>query len=400
MWTLKIETPRWSVPLLCPNRIKGAKGGRSSGKSHTFAEMLVEEHIHDKDLQSVCIREIQKSLKFSAKKLIESKIREFGVSHLFEITLTEIRRVDGQGLIIFQGMQDHTADSIKSLEGFDRAWVEEAQSISKRSLELLEPTIRKEGSEIWFTWNPDQPTDPVEQLFNDTPDAILVHVNYTDNPKCPSEMIKLAEKTKRNDPDKYAHIWLGEYSTRSEAQVFKDKYVIREFTPDHTFDEPLFGCDFGFSVDPTALVQLYVKDNVLYVYKEAGKVGLELDDMPAYVFERLPELKRYPVACDSARPESISYIKRHGMTGAYGVEKGKGSVEDGVEFIKSFDNIVIHPQCEQVSQEFRLYSYKEDARTGDIVPKLEDKHNHYIDAIRYGLEKMMKRSRYNYNALL
>lgn len=145
MWTLKIETPRWSVPLLRPNRIKGAKGGRSSGKSHTFAEMLVEEHIHDKDLQSVCIREIQKSLKFSAKKLIESKIREFGVSHLFEITLTEIRRVDGQGLIIFQGMQDHTADSIKSLEGFDRAWVEEAQSISKRSLELLEPTIRKDG---------------------------------------------------------------------------------------------------------------------------------------------------------------------------------------------------------------------------------------------------------------
>jgi phage terminase large subunit len=398
---LQIKTPRWAIPLLEPKRYKGAFGGRGSGKSHLFAELLVEEHIRDKDMQSVCVREIQKSLQFSAKKLIESKIYSLGVSHLFDILQNEIRRKDGRGLIIFQGLQDHTADSIKSLEGFNRAWIEEAQSISRRSMELLLPTIRAPQSEIWFSWNPENPDDPVEQLFrNEASDSIAVKVNYTDNPFLPDTLKQEAERHRRSDPDTFGHVWLGEYNTRSEAQVFKDKYVIREFIPDHTYDEPLFGCDFGFSVDPTALVQLYVKDNVLYIYKEAGKVGLELDDMPAYVFERLPELKRYPVACDSARPESISYIKRHGMTGAYGVEKGKGSVEDGVEFIKSFDNIVIHPQCEQVAQEFRLYSYKEDARTGDILPKLEDKHNHYIDAIRYGLEKMMKRNRYNYNALL
>src|SRR5690554_2603487 len=140
--TLQIPTPRWALPLLEPSRYKGAKGGRTNGKSHFMAEMLVEEHVRDKDLQSVCIREIQKSLKFSAKKLVEDKIRALGMAHLFDITLTEIRRVDGRGIIIFQGMQDHTADSIKSLEGFDRAWVEEAQSLDRKSTRLNSSHVR------------------------------------------------------------------------------------------------------------------------------------------------------------------------------------------------------------------------------------------------------------------
>ena len=197
--TLQIKTPRWSLPLLEPSRYKGAKGGRASGKSHFFAELLVEEHVRDKDLQSVCIREIQKSLKFSAKKLVEDKIRALGVSHLFDITLTEIRRLGGHGIIIFQGMQDHTADSIKSLEGFDRAWCEESQSLSARSIELLIPTIRKPGSELWFSWNPEQHDDAVENLFRNNPDSILVHVNYTDNPWCPDEMFKLADWQRKSD---------------------------------------------------------------------------------------------------------------------------------------------------------------------------------------------------------
>ena len=209
---LDIQTPRWTVPLLPPCRYKGAKGGRSSGKSHFMAEMLVEEHVSNPDQQSVCIREIQKSLKFSAKKLVEDKIRALGVMHLFEITLTEIRRIGHQGIIIFQGMQDHTADSIKSLEGFDRAWVEEAQSMSQRSLELLIPTIRNDGSEIWFSWNPDQESDSVEQHFAGNEDAVLVHVNYADNPWCPDVMRKEAKRMQKKDDEKYSHIWLGGYN--------------------------------------------------------------------------------------------------------------------------------------------------------------------------------------------
>src|SRR5690606_5432691 len=139
----------------------------------------------------VCIREIQKSLKFSAKRLIEQKIEDLKVSHLFTITQNEIRAKEGNGVILFQGMQDHTADSIKSLEGFDIAWVEEAQNLSARSLKLLRPTIRKEGSEIWFSWNPDRPTDPVDAFFqNQTDDMVCVHVNSEQNPFLPETLRK------------------------------------------------------------------------------------------------------------------------------------------------------------------------------------------------------------------
>ena len=163
--SLEIATPRWCLPLLQPRRYKGAKGGRSSGKSHFYAEYLVQEMVEDPDLRFVCIREVQRSLRYSAKALIEDKIRKLGVSHLFDPLDREIRRRGGKGVVIFEGMQNHTADSIKSLEGFRRCWVEEAHNLSKRSLELLTPTIRAEGSEIWFSWNPETPDAPVEKLF-------------------------------------------------------------------------------------------------------------------------------------------------------------------------------------------------------------------------------------------
>ena len=371
-----------------PGRIKGAKGGRSSGKSHFMAEMLVEEHVINPDQQTVCIREIQKSLKFSAKKLIESKIRALGVSHLFEITLTEIRRIGAQGIIIFQGMQDHTADSIKSLEGFDLAWCEEAQSLSHRSIELLVPTIRKPGSELWFSWNPEQPDNSVETLFKDNPDAILVHVNYYDNPWCPEEMVKLADWQRRVDYERYAHIWMGEHNTKSEAQVFKN-WRVDEFEPDESFGDPMYGLDFGFANDPSCFVRTYIKENTLYIDQDAGRIGLELDDTAKYFKEHDQWIERYAIRADSARPESISYLKRHGLPKMQGVKKWPGSVEDGVEFIKSFDEIVIHTSCKAMQEEARLYSYKVDKRTGDIQPIIKDDNNHRWDAVRYALQPLI-----------
>lgn len=170
---LNIVTPKWAKPLLSPKRYKGAKGGRGSGKSHFFGEALVEALVFNPNTSAVCIREIQKSLKFSAKRLIEEKIEAMGVSHLFTITQSEIRANKGRGVILFQGMQDHTADSIKSLEGFNIAWVEEAQTLSKKSLKLLRPTIRAEDSEIWFSWNPEKTSDPVDLFFqNITKDMV------------------------------------------------------------------------------------------------------------------------------------------------------------------------------------------------------------------------------------
>lgn len=399
--TLNIKTPRWAKPLLTPRRYKGAKGGRGSGKSHFFAEMLVESHILNPDCNSVCIREIQKSLKFSAKKLIEDKIRAMGVSDMFDITLTEIRNKNGNGIIIFQGMQDHTADSIKSLEGFDIAWAEESQSISRRSIELLLPTIRKPGSEIWFSWNPYLDTDPVETMinWNKDEDSVCVHVNYLDNPFIDDILIKEAERHKRNKPDSFDHVWLGQYATKSDSQIFKDKYEIRDFEIDKSFGIPLFGIDFGFANDATTGVKVYIKNDILYIYEEAYKVGLELDDTAMYLKSKISEIDKYPIEADCARPESISYLKRNGLPFIRGVKKWKGSVIDGIEFIKSFDKVVIHSRCENTISEFRLYSYKVDKRTDNILPDVEDSNNHIIDAIRYALEPVMKKSNIDYNIL-
>ena len=387
---LQIATPRWALPLLNPSRYKGAHGGRASGKSHFFAELLVEEHIRYPDMQSVCIREIQRSLKFSAKKLIEGKIHDLGVSHLFDITQTEIRRIGGRGIIIFEGMQDHTADSIKSLEGFERAWVEEAQSLSARSVELLIPTIRAPGSEIWFSWNPDQPDDAVESLFENNPDAIRVQVNYTDNPWCPQEMIDLAEWQRRSDYERYAHIWLGGYNTKSESQIFAGRWRVDEFEPRPQWDGPYYGADFGFANDPTCFVRCWIDGNTLHIDQDAGKAGLELDDTAEYFKRHDPGMDQHTMRADSARPESISYLKRHGLPRITAVDKWSGSVEDGIEHLKTYDEIVIHSRCREMQEEARLYSYKVDKRTGDVLPKVEDKNNHRWDAVRYALAPLIR----------
>jgi phage terminase large subunit len=219
--TLTIDTPRAFEPLLAPARYKGAHGGRGSGKSHFFAELLVEEALLNPGLRAVCIREVQKSLKESAKRLVEDKIQTLGLGRQFEVLRDEIR-TPGGGVIIFQGMQDHTAESIKSLEGFDRAWIEEAQTLSDRSLTLLRPTIRKEGSEIWASWNPTRKADAIDKFLrqNTPPGAVVVEINWKDNPFFPDVL----EAERRLDldkyPDKYEHVWEGGYATAIEGAYF------------------------------------------------------------------------------------------------------------------------------------------------------------------------------------
>lgn len=228
MSILTIDTPRVFAPLLKPSRYKGAYGGRGSGKSHFFAEAVVEEMVAHPDWSVVCIREIQKSLKFSAKKLIADKIESMGVGHLFDIQSTEIKRIGGKGVCIFQGMQDHTADSIKSLEGFMIAWVEEAQSISANSLKLLRPTIRSPGSQMWFSWNPRRKADPVEKLLRGArkrDDAIVVRANYMDNPFLPAELLKEALDDQRDDPDGYEHTWLGGFENMGSKIVIPRMWI-------------------------------------------------------------------------------------------------------------------------------------------------------------------------------
>ena len=253
---LDIKTPRWSVPILKHEdaRYIGAYGGRGSGKSHFFAELLVERSVMGK-VDAVCVREVQKSLAQSVKKLIENKIQELGVGHMFDVQQSQIKSVHG-GIIIFQGMQNHTADSIKSLEGFDIAWVEEAQSISQFSLDLLRPTIRKPNSQLWFSWNPRYEDDPIEGLMRGPeapPDSVCVEVNYSDNPWFPDVLRDEMLYDQRRDPDKYAHVWKGEYVRNSATRVFKN-WTVEEFdAPDDAIHR--LGADWGFASDPTVGVR-------------------------------------------------------------------------------------------------------------------------------------------------
>ncbi|PBC00882.1 phage terminase large subunit, partial [Mesorhizobium sp. WSM3860] len=192
MATLSIQTAQIFQPLLAPARYKGAHGGRGSGKSHFFASLMIEDSLAERGLRSVCIREVQKSLKESAKRLLEDKLAEcrLGEAAGFRV-FREVIETPGDGVITFQGMQDHTADSIKSLEGFKRAWVEEAQTLSSTSLALLRPTIRAPGSELWFSWNPRRKTDPVDVMLRgqELPTgARVVRANWSDNPWLPPEL--------------------------------------------------------------------------------------------------------------------------------------------------------------------------------------------------------------------
>lgn len=383
MTRITIETPRVFKPLLNPARYKGAHGGRGSGKSHFFAELLIERCLIAKT-SAVCVREIQKSLAQSVKKLLENKIEQMGVGALFEVQEAQIK-TPGGGLIIFQGLQNHTADSIKSLEGYDIAWVEEAQSLSQRSLDLLRPTLRKPGSELWFSWNPNQETDPVDALLrgeSPPPDAIVVQANYRDNPWLPDVLKEEIAYDQKRDPDKFAHVWLGGYARNSESRVFRN-WTIGEFDvpPDAVIRQ---GADWGFAVDPTVLVQAYIIGRTLYVAHEAYRVGCEIVDTPA-LFMTVPDSEKWPITADSSRPETISHMQRNGFPKIMPAIKGAKSLEEGIEFLKSFD-IVVHPRCKHVIDELTLYSYKTDPLTGQVMPVLEDKDNHTIDALRYACE--------------
>jgi len=218
---LQIPTAEVFLPLLQPARYKGAHGGRGSGKSHFFGELLVEECLAEKGTLAVCIREVQKTLAQSSKRLIESKIQSMGVGREFRVFNDKIE-TPGDGIIIFNGMQDHTAESIKSLEGFRIADVEEAQTLSARSLTLLRPTIRAPGSQIWFRWNPRRKVDAVDEFLRQRkPDnSIVVEANWRDNPFWTPELEAERQLDLKLYPERYEHIWEGAYATAFEGAYF------------------------------------------------------------------------------------------------------------------------------------------------------------------------------------
>ena len=330
-----------------------------------------------------CGREILKAIRDSVKRLLDDEIDRQGLRHFYTSTDTEIRGKNGS-LFIFGGLRGNP-ETIKSMEGMDGAWIEEAATVSQSSLDILIPTIRKPGSQLIFTWNPGLPTDPVDAKFcgdDVPPKTILKLVNWQDNPWFPDVLKEELEFDKRHNYGKYLHIWEGQYQQNTQARVFNN-WRVEEFDapPDAVLR---FGADWGFATDPTVLVRCYIVGRTLYIDHEAYRIGCEIVDTPS-LFLTVPESERWPIVADSSRPETISHMRRNGFPKIMPAVKGPRSVEEGVEWLKSFD-IVVHPRCTHTIDELTAYSYKIDPLTSLVLPVLDDKDNHVIDALRYACE--------------
>ena len=373
-------------------------GGRGGGKSWQIARGLILRAFLNKSL-ILCTREIQNSINDSVLRLLSNQIELMGLSYFFEVQKTTIRGRNGSEFI-FKGLNGLTIDSIKSLEGVDYCWVEEAHSVSEHSWSILIPTIRKETNgvqaQIIASFNPDMADDPVFTRFvlNSPPSTYICKINYTDNEHCPQTIIDEANYLKSVDYDAYAHIYLGEVRQHSDAQIFKGKYKVESFDIDQSYGEPLQGADWGFSTDPTVLMRVYIKDRTLFVRNENYKLHCEITDTPA-MFDCTDNVRDYVVRADNARPEIISHMHREGFK-IKPADKWPGCVEDRISFLRSFEQIIIHPDCKHTAEEMRLYSYKTDKRTGDVLPDIIDKHNHCIDAIGYAVTPLIKRKVTNF----
>ncbi|HGN2081034.1 TPA: PBSX family phage terminase large subunit [Providencia stuartii] len=395
MTVARIEIPPKLVPVFENEgvRYRGAYGGRGSAKTRTFALMTaIRGYMAAMNGQSgviLCAREYMNSLEESSMEEVKQAIRSVPwLSDFYELGEKYIRTKCRSVSYVFAGLR-HNLDSIKSKARILIAWVDEAESVSEIAWTKLTPTVREAGSEIWVTWNPEKDGSATDKRFRKEPpdNAIIVEMNYDDNPWFPSvlEEERLNDQA-RLDAATYAWIWEGAYLENSDKQVLANKYVVQSFPDDlwKKADRLLFGADFGFAKDPNTLIRMFILDDCLYIEREAYGVGVELDHMPAF-YDEIPEARKWPIKADSARPETISYLKRQGFN-ISAAKKWQGSVEDGITYLRGFKQIIIHPRCKETAKEARLYSYKTDRITGEVLPVIEDAYNHCWDAVRYGLD--------------
>lgn len=392
-----IELPPKLVPIFSPERgsvqYRALYGGRGSAKSYSAA-LMAAVWGYAEPIRILCTREFQASIKESFHAELKAAIvaHDWLTAH-YDVGVDYLRGRNGTEFI-FRGLR-HNSNSIKSLAKVDLTIVEEAEDVPEGSWLDLEATVfRQPKSELWAIWNPRIDGSPADKRFRKSPpeSALIAEVNWNDNPFFPAGLDSLRRREQeRLDPATYAHIWEGAYLENSDAQVLAGKVRVAEFEPGSDWAGPYFGVDFGFARDPTAGVKCWVSNETLYIEHDAAKVALELDDTAEFLAERLPGIESHTARADSARPESISHLARKGLPRITGVKKWSGSVEDGIQHLRSYREIVIHPRCRDTIREARLYSYKVDRQSGDILPKVIDDHNHCMDAMRYAMEPMIRR---------
>ena len=392
---MKVQFPKYVRKFMSEGmRYRVLYGGRGSSKSYTIARLLLLLG-KQKKLRVLCGREFQNSITESVHFLLKQEIDAMGLQHHYEVTNTYIHGKNGTEFI-FKGVRMNI-DSIKSMAGITHVWLEEAHSVSKVSWDTLIPTIREPNSEIWVSFNPDQEDDPTYKMFVDKEgqpidrdDAIIIKVNWTDNPWFPEVLRKEKDHLYSVNPDLADHVWGGMCRTHSDAQIFKNKWVVREFESQSHFDGPYYGVDWGFSTDPTVVVKCYLdlRAREVLIRKSVFGYHVELDDIPE-MLDSVDGIRDSIIRADNARPETISYISRCGFP-IIGADKWKGSVEDGVEWLKSFNRIVIHPECTEMISEAKNYSYKVDRLTQDVLVDIVDSYNHGWDAIRYAFDPLIQ----------
>lgn len=377
-------------------------GGRGSAKSWGVAEALVRLAA-SLPLRILCTREFQVSIKDSSHKILKDTIDRLGLHSWFTITADSIKSHVG-GEFIFKGLHNNE-HGLRSLEGIDITWVEEAQTVTAASWRSLTPTVRrKDGAEIWVTYNLIDEKDATHHRFvtQGRPGAIVHKLNYDSNPYFPSGLREEMETDKENDFHLYEHIWLGMPLKRSNAIILNKKYRVAEFDDDlyKQADRLLFGADFGFAQDPATLLRMFIIERasgrILYISHEAYATGVEFEEYDEF-YGAVPDAKDWPIKADAARPEVISYLRRKGWN-IEAAEKWDGSVKDGIAHLRGFSEIIIHPRCKYTAVEAYMYRYKVDPKIVDeygqpeVLPIVVDKHNHCWDAARYGLDGYIHRA--------
>ncbi len=378
------------------SRYKIFYGGRGGRKSWEIATALILRAYQKKTL-ILCTREIQNSINDSVLSLLSNTVERLKLSAFFEIQKTTIICKHNGSEFKFKGLNGMTIDSIKSFEGVDYCWVEEAHSVSKKSWDVLIPTIRKEGSEIWVSFNPDLATDPVYERFILEPpeDTFVQKVSYLDNPDCPQTLIKEANYLKRVNEDLYNHIYLGEIRDHSEHRIFKWKPVsFEEFNAIQA--TTYYGVDWG-KVDPWGIVAAKYHDGRLFVHELNYSSENETMDnlsqtqilalreheegLVKWMFEKLNIPKDAIIVCDNNRREKVRALRVAGWESAITARKGSGSIIDGIYSLSQLE-VFYTKGSSNIEMEQLLYSWEVD-RYGLPTEKPTDKNNHTIDPIRY-----------------
>lgn len=385
------------IPLFGPERHKAYFGGRGSAKSHSIATTYPIK-MASRTMRVVCARQFQNSIRDSVKELLEQKIRSLGLADQFLFYERELVHKFTESRATFIGL-DRNPESAKSLEGADSCWCEEARTINARSMEILIPTIRKPGSEIIWSWNPEHESDPVDDYFRGMhsrrtnpnwlppPNSIIQKVGIEDNPwfyhtAMPQEMWHMAQ----GNPTRYRHVWLGEYDESYDTKIFTNIEIGRMDIP--SWMVPRYGMDFGFGPDPAVVVKVYINNaaKTIYIAREFFGHHVPLRQLNA-ALDFMLERKGEKVMADSSAPGNIEHLQSQGYN-IQPAKKGPGSVKAGINWLQSY-KIIIDPDCENMREEARLYTWQIDRLTRKTLPIPVDAHNHGWDSIRYACEDAM-----------